>query len=195
MALAVVTTLAGAQQPERPQRPPSGQAGNQMPQRQQQGRTSSGSEMPETMRLLGLRSVETEIGMTQAQWNALNSIASKLIASGATEQQSLDAVSGSLSEAQVNRLKELLVQDLGYGSLALKDVQDALMLSSDQLSQIVSLISSYDTVRKALLTSTSDVSKAITQLRTTTNSSLAKVLTAEQDAKLKSLAGKAFTFN
>lgn len=195
LALTVATSLAGAQGRPQPM-PPSGQSGSPMsaPQRTNTAKSVSSVEMPETIRLLSLRSVETELGMTQAQWNTLNNIAGKLISSGASEQQSLDAVSPTLSEAQLTRLKELLVQDLGYGSLALNDVRDSLALSSDQLTQIVSLISSYDTVRKALLTSTSDVSKALTQLRTTTNNSLAKVLTAEQDTKIKSLTGKAFSF-
>ncbi len=146
----------------------------------------------EAIHLLSLTAVQTDLAMTADQWSALNSLASQLQAGSASEDQSLAAVGGVLTETQTKRLKELIVQDMGYGSLALTSIREELDLSADQTSQITTLTATFDSVKKALATATNAAlsQTALTQLRKETNAGLAKILTSSQDTKLRSLAGK-----
>lgn len=160
----------------------------------QGGRSQSQSQSPrqpaaqtqtETVRLLSLSSVQNDLGLNLTEWTALNKVVRTLKGASVTEDEALAAVSQVLTTAQVNRLKELLVQDLGYGSLALSDVRSRLALTTEQAAQVDSILSLLAAAKKGAAPG------AVKGLQAQANAQLAKVLTADQDAKLRGLAGKA----
>ena len=147
----------------------------------------------ETIRLLGMRSVQSDLALTSEEFNALGTIARTLRGATATEDTALAAVSKALTADQLARLKELLVQDLGYNALALADVRAKLSLSDEQVERITSLVSTTEIAKSALAASTDAASatRAKATLAAKTSAELAKVLTEDQDKKLRALAGKA----
>lgn len=154
---------------------------------------ASKSTETETIRLLRLSSVQSDLGLTSDEATQLGVAARSLQGTTATEDTALATVAKVLTSDQVNRLKELLVQDLGYNSLAIADVRAQLSLTADQTTQITSLVSTLETAKAALASSTdaSAANKATSTLMAKTSSDLAKVLTQDQDKKLRSLAGRA----
>ncbi len=190
--LLTATALSFAQMGPPPGGPPMG-APPQGGRSQSQSQSQSARQQPapqtqtqtETVRLLSLSSVQNDLGLNLTEWTALNRVVRTLKGSSVTEDQALAAVSQVLTTAQVNRLKELLVQDLGYGSLALSDVRSRLSLTTDQAAQIDSILSLVATAKK------SAAPGSVKALQAQANAQLAKVLTADQDTKLRGLAGKA----
>ena len=134
-----------------------------------------------------------DLALTLSEATALGQIARALRGTSVTEDTALAAVSKALTTEQAARLKELLVQDLGYNSLALASVRGQLSLTDDQATQIVSLVSTLEAAKTAIATSTdaSAATKARATLMSKTSSELAELLTEDQDKKLRSLAGRA----
>ena len=161
-----------------------------MGQGQVQGRGNSQSQgarmsVTETIRLLSLKAVQNDLQIDAQQYSALSTVARTAQGTTLTEDQALSAVGKVLTVAQTTRLTELLVQDMGYGSLALSSVRAKVDLKADQATAITALTSTLDDTKKAGVSS-----QALASMRTKTNAALAKLLTAEQDAKLRALAGK-----
>lgn len=152
-------------------------------------RTGSTFAGTETIWLLTLATVQKDLGLTRDEYDALGTTA-KSLKTGATEDTALAAVAKVLTADQTTRLKELLVQDLGYNALALADVRAALSLTADQQTAITALVSSLQTSTQAVV-ATPDAAATRARLRSQTSANLAKLLTAEQDAKLRNLAGRA----
>ena len=154
---------------------------------------SNGAGETETLRILSMKAVQTDLSLTASEASALSDAARTLRSGATTEDAALAVVSKVLTAAQAARLKELLVQDLGYSSLALSDVRARLSLTDDQTAQIAGLVSTLETAKAALATSTdvAAAAKAGSALMVKTSAELAKVLTADQDAKLRALAGRA----
>jgi len=170
--------------------PPGGQGGPPPQGGRGQGqaqvaRQPVGESQTETVRLLSLSAVQNDLGLNLTEWTALNRVVRTLKGASVTEDQALAAVGKVLTMDQVNRLKELLVQSLGYGSLALSDVRSRLSLTTDQAAQVESILGLLAAAKKGAAPG------AVKGLQARANEQLAKVLTAEQDAKLRALAGKA----
>ncbi len=140
----------------------------------------------ETMRLLGLKAVQTDLGLTLNEWTALSAFARTNGTATLTEDAAFTAVGKILTEAQTTRLRELLVQDLGYAALSLSSVRAQLELTTEQATSVTALTSNLQIAKKAVSNP-----QALVELQKTTRAALAKALTASQDAKLRSLAGRA----
>lgn len=147
----------------------------------------------ETVRVLSLASVQKELSITRGQYMALDKAAATLNGKISTEDEAASAVSMLLTEEQNVRLQELLIQDMGYGALALSGVREKLSLTADQSSRITEAVTTLTTAKTAILTGTNDAStagKALGELARTVNTTLSKVLTGEQDKAFRALAGK-----
>jgi hypothetical protein len=114
-------------------------------------------------------------------------------------QQKKD-LSEVLNDGQMKRLDEIVIQLAGNGAIASPDVQKALGLSDDQVAKIKDLqakLREANSGLRAKVTSgemTREESRAASTKNTATmNDELAKVLTSDQAAKLKSMGGKPFT--
>ena len=150
------------------------------------------SQESETIRILRLKAVQVDLGLSQTELQELSSIALSLSRTSATEEIAYTAVSQALTAAQATRLQQLLVQDLGYNALALSDVREQLFLQDSQSAQIASLVSTLEAAKSALASSldVASAASAKTSLLAKAGAKLAKVLTADQDKKLRSLAGR-----
>jgi hypothetical protein len=174
----------------------------QGPQQQnpQNSRTNQATAAPsastittETIRLLGLKSVQEDITMTENEYTDLSQLANTLPAASTTEDQAYTAVSKVLTKTQSDRLEQLLIQDLGFGSLEISDVRTKLNLSSDQTTQINALVASLQTAKQAILGMNSSAVasvQAISKVANSTDLSLEVALTADQRTKLKGMVGK-----
>lgn len=190
LAFAALAPTVFAQQGPPPGGPPR-QGGNGMNRSVPQTRVAT-TPTSETVRLVSLSAVQNDLGLTLNQWTGINAAVRSLRGASTTEDQALATVSKALTAAQSARLKELLVQDLGYGSLALTDVRAQLTLTAEQAKSMTFVLSTFDTAKKALASASPEAAqKALADLQSQTNASLAKLLTSEQDAKLRSLAGRA----
>lgn len=137
----------------------------------------------ETIRILGLSNVQKDLGLTSAELKGLAGVARNV----ATEDAAVAAASRILTTAQTNRLLELLVQDMGYGALQIAAVRTPLGLSAEQTQATEAILSDLATTKRSFATANLSTARAESQ----TNAALAKLLTAEQDVKLRSLAGRA----
>lgn len=144
----------------------------------------------ETIRLLAMKSVQTELAITATELTALGTIAQGLQSASTTEESALTAVAKVLTAAQVTRLKELLVQDMGYGSLAIASIREDLKLSTEQTTRITTIVASLASSKAALQGTTTDRS-TVQRLTAAASAQMGKVLTADQDAELRARAGKA----
>lgn len=110
-------------------------------------------------------------------------------------------LAGILNEGQMKRLGELLLQREGNSALNNEATQKALGLSSDQVGKIKDLQAKQQEANQALREkmqnqeiSREEYQDAQTKNRKTLDDELAKVLTADQQAKFKEMQGKPFTF-
>lgn len=111
-------------------------------------------------------------------------------------------VAAILTDSQMKRLGELVLQRQGFSALGQEDVQTALKLSADQVQKVKDLLAKEREAGQALRqrrtdgTMTQEEIQAATKKNTdTTNAELAKVLTSDQAAKFKEMQGKPFTFD
>lgn len=131
--------------------------------------------------------------MTSDEYSILPRLAPTLPAATTSEDQAFGSVSRVLTSTQTSRLEELLVQDLGYGAVALSDVRMKLGLSTDQTMQITGLLSTLESAKKAIIGLNTDANRtksAVSQVAASANQSIEAALTADQRSKLQSLAGK-----
>lgn len=167
--------------------PPSGHGGRGGPP---MGRTApqaatTTAAQTETLRLLGLNKVQNELGLTLSEWTALNALARAAKTTALTEDQALAAVAKILTTEQTARLTALLVQSLGYNALVLSSVRAKLELTAEQATSVTALMANLETVRRAVTNP-----QTLAEVQKTTSAALAKLLTAEQDVKLRALAGR-----
>lgn len=147
-----------------------------------------------TAQLLAMANVQKDLALTTRQLSQLSQIVRAANAQGSSESAVRAAVAKALSEAQANRLTELLIQYLGYGALTLSDVRAKLDLTAEQHSSIVEIFTSADQAKKALQSNATNPGAAAqvsARLQAETNQRLARVLTPQQDAALRKLAGRA----
>ena len=111
-------------------------------------------------------------------------------------------VAAILTDSQMKRLDELMLQRQGYSALGQEEVQTALKLSPDQIQKVKDLMTKEREAGQALRqrrtdgTMTQEEIQAATKKNTdTTNAELAKVLTSDQAVKFKEMQGKPFTFD
>jgi len=151
-------------------------------------------EVSETIQLLSRFDVQKDLAITAEEYSQLSTIASRLSGQLVSEDSVRTSVAAVLTAAQAKRLTELLVQSMGYGSLALADVREKLNLTDTQQSRISDTITQYDNAKRLLRSSaasTQAATQALSSLKLQANELLAKVLTADQDKALRALAGKA----
>jgi len=152
------------------------------------------TEVSATIQLLSRSDVEKDLGITAEQYSQLSQVARTLSTQSVTEDTACASVSKVLTATQMSRLTELLVRYLGYGSLALSSVRSKLELTTEQQAQIANILSQLSQSRQVVQsTATSDLAAARgkAELQKQANTLLGKVLTSEQDASLRTLAGKA----
>lgn len=146
-----------------------------------------------TIELLGMTSVQRDLAITAEQYAALSALAAKAQSTGLTEDAVRASAATILSAAQSARLTELLVQYLGYGSLAFADVRAKLELSEDQEARIADILTGLAAAKRAVVstaTTASALQRATAELQSSANARLAKVLTEDQDKRLRAQAGK-----
>lgn len=154
------------------------------------------------LKLLLRTDVQSDLAMTQAQNTKLAALFGfDGTKASYTDSEVLSKVSRALTADQIRRLKELAVQYLGYDALDLTEVQDALALTTKQKTEVQKILAA-EQEASAPITQQLAVSAAVrqknlsrlAQIRTEANAALAKVLTTEQDAQLKVLAGRQITW-
>ena len=152
---------------------------------------TSPSPQTETIRLLGLPAVQTELALNAVQHSALVSVA-RTLGNTVSEETAFGKVSKALTLAQTTRLRELLVQDMGYNAPGLSTVRSVLSLTSEQTAQISSILSLVESARRAAATASDPraAQQALSGLASPSSAALAKVLTVEQDARLRTRAGR-----
>jgi hypothetical protein len=156
---------------------------------------NSSSTVPtETIRLLGMTSVEQKLGMTADEYTELTHLSRSMSAATTSEEQAYSAVSKFLTTSQISLLQTLLVEDLGYGALALSTVRSQLNLSSSQSGQILAILDTLEAAKRTILSMESQARTAVaavSKIATKANISLAMILTSTQDAQLRLLSTRA----
>ncbi len=104
-----------------------------------------------------------------------------------------------LNEGQLKRLGEISIQLQGNRALTNADVQKSLGLSADQITKIKDLATKIQEANRGLQEKVrsqemtrEESQAAMTKNNATMDAELAKVLTTDQAAKLKSIGGKPF---
>ncbi len=107
-----------------------------------------------------------------------------------------------LDDKQKKRLGELRIQRMGGRAIMDADVQKALGMSADQVAKVKKLNDDAQAANMALFEkvrnqeiSQEDMRATMTKNNDALNAELAKVLTAEQNAKLKEMGGAPFKFD
>ena len=201
---ASIVAISAAQYPPYQPRGSTGSTGptNSGPSQQSQQQsaqhgTNSAASSPaatvptEVIRVLSSSTVQQELDITSEELSELDRAARSLQASTTSEDEAFTAVSKSLTSAQIAQLEKLMVQDLGYGALALSYVRSKLSLTDAQTTQITTLTSIQEAAKRAILMQSSNASaavKSISGIADITNAALAKVLTAAQDSAMRKLA-------
>ena len=145
----------------------------------------------ETVRVLETQ--QDELALTEDEDASLNQLAPNLLAATTSEDKAFGEVSKVLTPKQAARLEELIVQDLGYGSITLADVRSKLAFTKEQTAQVTPLLAEFEAAKSAILQLKTDATAAraaVSQVAQVMNGSLQAILTPEQTTKLHDLAGK-----
>jgi hypothetical protein len=169
-----------------------GQASNGQRGSNSKANAKAGNVVPtEVIRVLSTTSAQKELSLTSDELASLGEISRNILAVNTSEGDAFAAVSKALTTTQIAKLQQLMVEDLGYGALALSAVRSKLTLTEAQSSQVSTLVDIQEAAKRAILSQSSNADsavKAVSQLASLTNSALAKILTSTQDSALHKLA-------
>ncbi len=105
-----------------------------------------------------------------------------------------------ISEAQMKRVGEIMLQLQGFSALGQPEMQKALVMTEDQIAKVKALQTQQREANTALFQKVQsqemtreDVTAAMAKNTETLKAELGKILTADQAGKFKTMQGKTFT--